>query len=513
MYALHQEHNLDDEGAAEIALEQLEAQAFQREEVYNLARQELNFFAPLAIPEVFEFNFPPTYLAIWNLLITKAVTEQEFMRLAVGLPRGFVKTTLMKLFCLYVILYTNRKFILIVCAAAELAENILADIADMLDEPNIKAIYGDWRVGMETDTQKKKKFGFRGRNISLVALGAGSSLRGLNIKHQRPDVILMDDIQKAEEAESIEISDKLLRWMLGTLMKASNKRRCLYIYIGNMYAGAGCILRKLKHNSTWVSFIAGGILADGESIWPELQSKEMLLQEFANDIEMGHPEIFCAEVLNDEAAGSRSGIDISKIPIVNEEVFSLEPQGSFIIIDPATDKKQADNTEIGYFEIYDGVPILETIVTGVFSPSETIEKTLRLCLIKNCKVIGVESNAYQYSLLFWFNHFIQQLEIEGIHLCEIYSGSMSKNNRIKEMLKELLTGVVQLGAKVRSLVINEIVNWNPLRNDNVDNKLDVVAYAMKMIEGYGHLMEFDGSLQEQEIAGAVVMEVSDNCSF
>jgi hypothetical protein len=81
------------------------------------------------------------------------------------------------------------------------------------------------------------------------------------------------------------------------------------------------------------------------------------------------------------------------------------------------------------------------------------------------------------------------------------------------MLKELLTGVVQLGAKVRSLVINEIVNWNPLRNDNVDNKLDVVAYAMKMIEGYGHLMEFDGSLQEQEIAGAVVMEVSDNCSF
>lgn len=487
--------------------------AYQREQVFEIGKQELNFFAPLALPEVFEFNFPPTFVAIWQLLTTRVFLEKDFTRIALGIPRGFAKTTLMKIFILYCICYTNRRFILIVCAAESLAENILADVVDMLDEPNIKHIFGDWRVGIEKDTQKVKKFGFRGRNINLVALGAGSSLRGLNLKHQRPDVILMDDIQKAEEADSLEISDKLLRWMLGTLMKASNKRRCLYIFVGNMYAGAGSILRKLKHNSTWVSFIAGGILADGESIWPELQSKEQLLQEFANDIEMGHPEIFCAEVLNDETAGSRSGIDISKIPAVDDALFEVEPQGNFIIIDPSNDKKNSDNAEIGYFEIYDGVNYSVELVSGVMSPTEIITNTLKLALKRNCKVICVESNAYQYSLLHWFNHFCIQYQIEGLHLCELYA-TISKNARIKDMLRELEQGrTLRLANGVRSLVINEVVNFNPIRKDNIDNKLDVLAYHTKAVEMYGHLMTYDGAIAAQEVADAQVLEEHENCSF
>lgn len=488
--------------------------AFHQDQVFDLAKQELNFFAPLVMPEVFEFDFPETYIAIWQLLIEKAYLEREFTRLALGLPRGFAKTTFMKLFIAYLICYTDRRFILIVCASAELAQNILADVMDMLSEPNVKAIFGDWELAKEKDTQKVKKFGFRGRNVTLVALGAGSSLRGINLKHTRPDFILMDDIQAAEDADSVELSDKLLRWMLGTLMKAASKKRCMYTFLGNMYSGQGSILRKLKHNPTWVSVITGALLADGESIWPALQSKEQLLAEFQNDLAMGHPEIFAAEVLNDENAGSKSGIDVSKIPIIDEAIFSTEPQGKYVVIDPANDKKGSDNSEIGYFEIYDGVSYLRQIASGIMSPTDTIMNTLRLCLQHNCKVICVESEAYQYSLIHWFQHFTMQYNIEGMHLCELYSGGRSKNYRIKEMLKEIVkpNAMLKFGKDVRSVVIQEIVSWNPIRIDNVDNKLDICAYSTKAVELYGHLMETDGSIDAQG-SEAVVYDVDDNCPF
>ena len=82
------------------------------------------------------------------------------------------------------------------------------------------------------------------------------------------------------------------------------------------------------------------------------------------------------------------------------------------------------------------------------------------------------------------------------------------------MLKELVKGqFLQLSNAVRSKVINEIVNWNPIRTDNIDNKLDVLAYSIKAVEMYGHLMAFDSAIEDQEVTGAQVMSVEDNCSF
>jgi len=75
----------------------------------------------------------------------------------------------------------------------------------------------------------------------------------------------MDDVQKRETSENKELSDQLLKWILGTLMKARSNSGCTYIYVGNMYP-QNCILEKLKNNTQWTSFIVGGLLADGSSL-------------------------------------------------------------------------------------------------------------------------------------------------------------------------------------------------------------------------------------------------------
>lgn len=472
-----------------------------RDDTISLARENVNFFGGLCIPEVFIYFFPPIFLAIWNLLVEAANQAKGKLQLAIGLPRGFAKTLFLKLFVVYCILFTDRKFILIVCNTEGLALNFIADVFSILDSPNIKFLFGDWKLGIERDTLALKKFGFRGRTIVVAGIGVGTSMRGLNIKFERPDIIIMDDMQSREDAQTPEVANKQLLWMLGTLMKARNYKRCLFIFVGNMYPTEGCILRKLKYSKSWTSFICGGILADGTSLWEELRPLADLLTELENDIELGHPEIFYAEVQNDEEAGTVSGIDVSKIPPYPQHLDAIEPQAGFIIIDPATKKnKQTNETAIGAFYIYDTIPIFVECKSDMLSPLETIRAALEMALRRGIRLIAVESTAYQFSLLFWFNWVSQQIGLSGIEFVELQNTVLSKNAKIKSMLPKLLkkkdknTPEMYLHPTVRERVVYQITQWNPLKLKNVDDILDLLAWVEKTIELYGTQMEIQGSM-------------------
>jgi hypothetical protein len=86
--------------------------AFEAEQVHNLARTSLDFLAALAAPVVFRFCFPPVFVSVWLWLLDELKKPRSFPQLALGLPRGFGKTTVIKLFVLYCILFTNKKSLL-----------------------------------------------------------------------------------------------------------------------------------------------------------------------------------------------------------------------------------------------------------------------------------------------------------------------------------------------------------------------------------------------------------------
>lgn len=497
-------HNAMDDVKSVYDQELTELGASSRE-IQEAARLDLNFLAALTMPEIMKFDYPPVFLSVWSWLVNYATKPRTFPQLALGLPRGFGKTTLIKIFCLYCILFTNKQFILIISATAKLAEGVLSDVADMMDEPNIKSTWGDWRVSMEKDTQSIKKFGFKGRNVILAAVGAEGSLRGLNLKNLRPDVMIFEDAQTRECAESDIQSDKLETWMVGTAMKAKSPHGCMFLFVANMYPTKHSILRKLKSNPTWTKFIAGGILADGTSLWEQLQPIEQLLAEFKNDLSMGKPQIFYSEVLNDENASQNTHIDLSKLPDSPYQEGDI-PAGNFIIIDPATDKLGSDEVSIGYFEVHNAVPCLMKVQEGRFSPGDTIRIALEYALENNCRLIAVESNAYQYSLLYWFTFICQQLQIQGIEAVEIYSGVRSKNSRILEMFKNLLAGDVIIEEQAKAAAYPQIISFNALRRDNTDGVLDLLTYAPKVIEMYEPYIVANNAIDSQEFEALGVIE-------
>jgi hypothetical protein len=466
----------------QLAEEALLDVSADRDSISEMARQNLDFLAALILTEIYDYGYPDLFHAIWQLITTEAIQPRGKPKYALGIPRGFSKTVVLKLYVVWVILFTNRRFILVVCNTAKLAENFLSDVADMLENANIKNIFGHWYAAGEQDTLSFKKFHYRSRDIVLAALGAGSSIRGLNLKYVRPDVVIMDDMQNRDEAANPLVAKELLVWMLGTLMKACHPHRCIFIFVGNMYPFEGSILRKLKHTPEWMSFITGAILADGNSLWPEHRSLDDLLGELRSDTDMGHPEIFFSEVMNDEESGTVSGIDTSKLPMAPEHLDAVVAQGGCVIIDPSLGKKKGDDLGIGAFLIYDGIPVLREVISDKMSPMETIHKATAMAIKYSIQLIVVEGGAYQATLIFWFDQIYAQMGVTGIHVGEITTGGMQKNSRISSMLKQFLKGELLVHKTARSAVIYQITQWNPLKTANKDEILDLMAYVFKVME-------------------------------
>lgn len=498
--------------AQEIPEDPVQEGHFESAQVEELSRTSLDFLAALAMPTVFRYLFPPVFKSIWNWLLSYVSLTRDFSQLAIGLPRGFGKTMLIKIFILYCILFTKKQFILIICGTQTKANNIITDIMSMLGERNVKTVFGDWKLGAETDRQDLKRFGFRGRNIILMGAGAQSDIRGITLENQRPDVMIFDDIQTREDAESETVSKNIETWMVGTAMKAKSPHGCLFIFIANMYPTKHSLLRKLKHNPTWIKFIAGGILEDGTSLWEDLQPIRQLLREYQNDLSMGRPEIFHSEVLNDENASVNNMVDLSKIPPYTIPLDEIH-QGNFIIIDPSNDKANSDAVSIMYFEVHNAVPVCKELKEGRLSPGDTIREALRIALTRKCRVIGVESNAYQYSLLYWFTFITAQMGIIGIEAVELYSGTYSKNSRILNMFKQLLAGEVIVEPSCSPAINLQITQFNPLKRDNTDGLLDCLTYAPKMIEMYGDLIASSLDIYEQESGSSRIYDALENSAF
>lgn len=450
-------------------------------EAAKAAEKDFNFLAAIAMPTEFLFAFPAFYLVLFNLLTDFTKKVQKF---AIGIPRGFAKTTFIKILCVWYVLFSKKHFILIVAGSEGKAKSILADVIDMLSGQNIRKIFGNWDIQVEKDTEITKVFYFRGREIILWAVGAGTSVRGINRKNKRPDVIIMDDIQEREDAKNKELADALLEWMLSTLMKARSPFGCTYIFVGNMYP-QNSLLGMLKKDPHWTSFIVGGITDSGESLWEDLKPIEELLEEYESDTSLNKADVFLSEVLNSTEIALASGIDISKIPIIPEYYLSVDQgEGGFIVIDPSSGKKGGDDCTIEHYEVMDGKPVFDELISGTFTPLETIEYAINLGLKRNTRLIGVEGVAYQSTLLFWFEEYCRKEGISGFQLVELSPKGQAKNNRIKRGLVKLLAGEIYLHPNVRSLVVAQIVDWNPLKQNNTDDIIDPIGYVEEIIRDH-----------------------------
>lgn len=464
-----------------------------REELLEVMQVDADAFASVVIPEVHTQNYPEILVSFWGALVKSAQEiGKVFPKIAIGIPRGHGKSTMVKLYIVYCIIFTRKRFITIICATSGLAENVLADVADMLDSSNIQTLFGNWRTHLTKDTQILKKFSFRGRDIVLAALGSGGSFRGLNIKNARPDLMVFDDSQTKDCAESRVEADAYISWFVSTAMKAKDPAGCTYIYIGNMYKelilkkdtqgrviARGCHLHNLANDPAWVSYISGALLADGTALWEELHSIETLLAELASDRRVGKDDEWFAEVQNDPTYQSKVIFDPSLITAISEDDLQAMgvPHSAYMVLDPSLGKSKSDAQAVGVFKVIEDTPILAKIETYRKSIQELTRELIAYCVDNNIPAIFTEDYGMQSLVMTWFDFWISEGRIDGIQVIGINRGKLAKTAAITDYLKSLMAGNQILTSSAKSHVVTQAEAFDPQRTDNTDDILDVGYYG------------------------------------
>lgn len=451
------------------------------QQVFELARTDMNILGALCLGESFIYKFPPVFLSIWQWLTSEIDKHRGFPKLAVGLPRGFAKTSVLKLFILYAIFFSRKQYILVVCASLDKSIAICAAVKAMLDDAQVRTIFGDYTQSVEVDTKERTVFWIRGRQVILRAAGALTSIRGANEGkgNKRPDLIIFDDIQDLESSDSEAQWQTMVNWFQKTALKTRSPFGCMYVFLANMYPTRYSMLKWISKNPDWLKYITGAILADGTSLWEELFPLEQLIAEYKEDLNAGMPEAFFAELMNDPNAKIANKIDYSALPACPYQNLQLH-SGNFIMIDPSGGKKTSDNVSIGYFTIQDGISVLTEVIEGKMSPGDTIKNALKLALRHNCTLIVSESNGYQETLLYWFGVICEAQGIMGITLLPEYPGVLSKNQRIATMLQAWMKGEIFVAPACMTAVLAQVKDWDPLKKENTDGLLDLLVYAIRI---------------------------------
>ena len=484
------------------------------DEAKTRCRDDLNFLSSFLMPDVHEYNYPAFFLEVWALLIQKCFecrnTVHSIFRFALGLPRGHAKTTFSKIFVVFGVLFNLFDFVLIVGSSEDRAQDILDDINEMLGSLNVKKVFGDWNHprAIERDTRELKIRNFLGREVILAAVGVGTSLRGINIRNRRPGFILCDDIQTKENDDSPAERERVLRWILSTLLKARDPKHCFVFYIGNMYSEQ-CILKQLQNNRMWTTLITGAILADGTALWPELHPLDNLLDEYEHDASMGKADIWFSEIMNDPQSVIASLFPEGSIPAMPfSEDADLEVQASFITVDPAGFRADSDdNVAVAHYIVAD-TPVIAEIRAGKWDPERTIMEALELAINHRCTRIGIESVAYQQTLKFWMELYLKNLELDGhIKVIEIKPGIASKGSRISAWTQNVLESNYWVRRSVdKALILWQGIRYRKGKKDNQDDILDGCAFGDYMINKHRDELEFEyGSIPgEEQVARARV---------
>lgn len=433
-------------------------------------------------------------------------------KIAVILPRGYSKTSLMNLANLKAICYKEIDYILYVSEAAEHAGDQLDSVKLELENNDLlRLVFGD----IVAPRQSSLKWGagiIEPTNGTMMRVaGKGGQVRGKAKSAKRPGRILVDDMEDEESVKSDTQRAAYSKWFFGTLEPAVRKGGQIFM-IGTLLAGEGTILNKLEFNDeyTWIRF--GAIDRDGDALWPygNGMTLEELEKKKSTMTAMGELASFYLEYMSTYVD------DNTRIFPAGKQIFISKPLSSMVAIslccDPAiSNNPKADYCGFGVVGMEAGgvKHVLDAYGQKGMPPEDQVDKFFELHfkwlahLPRELQRHGVESIAYQRALamaikseqfrrsqkLIPVGPFAGQIagtrayfEVE-----QITHGKTGKDERIRGILKPLYhSGYLTFQTKFKEL--DEQLLAYPSGKKDLP---DVIAMCVKQLDPYAALHTMD----------------------
>jgi hypothetical protein len=363
-------------------------------------------------------------------------------------PRDHSKSTVVTLgYVLHQILFLQARFIIIISDTELQAKYFLNAIkTELEDNDYLKDIFGDLKGNIWGEEVIETNTGVR-----VIVRGANQKVRGLKWKHMRPDLIIIDDLENDELVENKERRDKLWQWYWKSVIPGLAKPNGRLVYVGTILH-YDSVLNKLvtgeQVNDEEVSNINfhflfyKAIQADGTALWADKYTLDDL-----NAIKQGYRkkgllDLFYCEYMNEPISDENAIFKKEYFRYYEDDAVLIDSLAKFTLIDPAISQKQKA-CDVVVMTV--GIDALNQIYVleydaDHFDPIETIQITLRQAEKWKVSKIGVESVAYQKSLIWFLQEEMRRRN--KYFLIEELKADMDKERRIKGLQPRYAIGSV-----------------------------------------------------------------------
>lgn len=417
----------------------------------------------------------------------KQMTAEDIFQLAIAWPRDHAKTTLAKIACIWLMIYTPYRFLLYVCHTNTLAANACKDIADMIRRPLLQQIYGLSYFSQAGEAKGEYTLTWCDKTIIIRALGVGQSVRGMNINNKRPDILILDDVESAEEGEDNKMGySGITTWYYGTLRKALDRRRSKTIQIGN-YVSNKSLLGDNLNSKYWVSTKLSAITKTGKPLWPARWSLQQLRLDLLEYIENRKMHTWLCEMMNmplSEASAILRSSDVKFLPELSPDDPDIMLR--CITVDPAitANMSYADSAVIAV-HCYKG-SIWQLAEIKSFKgkgPFETYNEIIKLAAKWQVLTVGIETEGYQEALRQVCEVEAGRAGLQRMNFVPLVTRKKAKATRIVAFANMVKMGLYGFSMKDFG-VIEDMIKFDIHSRTNDDDRPDCCAYILQMVERY-----------------------------
>lgn len=208
--------------------------------------------------------------------------EKPTKNICWGAPRGTGKSAyLSNIEPIHSVCYGNRKYIMIISETASISANFIAFISTNLKtNKKLRDDFGDLLSPNKMKNEQDNSEGFITlTDIKVQASSMGGRLRGARHKNTRPDLIICDDLESAQNTNTEDLRQKNLHWFNSVVEPLGDITRTAIVYMGTLVHGQG-LLPNIMNRSNYDSKLYSSIVS--EPLHPDKWDK---VDEMLRDID------------------------------------------------------------------------------------------------------------------------------------------------------------------------------------------------------------------------------------
>lgn len=383
-------------------------------------------------------SYPPSPL---HYELARFLTETD-KNIIIALPREFAKSTYAWLFFpAWNILTGKYRFLVYIAASKDRAEEQFRTFrTEIQSHPILKR-------AVEVITDKVDMLEYQdkltGKMHLIKVYGAGQNLRGLRYQEARPDIIILDDIEKLEEVQSQKQRQKLKEWFFADVLPLSSSGR--FFIIGTVLHEDSLLNNLLNEPPEGFISLRYGVLDEqGKPTWAEKYSLEAIQAKKEEYRKQGLLHLWYAEYMNQPIAPETAVFkrEYFKYFRLNELKWRENNFSVFTTVDLAISQANtADYTAVVTVAVSpQNHWFVLDIDYGHYDPSETIEAIFRAVTKYQPLKVGIEKVAYQQALA----HFLQKEMVKRNQFFEVVPliAQKAKELRIQNLQPRFVAGTI-----------------------------------------------------------------------